>query len=170
MLASLVVPPFERSLSPHLQAPVATFFNIPRRYVRSNMQIGDTPSRSPPDDTKPARRLRKSTRLHDARSTPTSNPYTKEEDHSSPTMTSPQLAKKRLATLQEVINGEDAVYNNSSSMDLQSPQSATSNASGDLSPQVCLCQPEPKIPRPRNGKSFRSVSLCSASFSPMWVV
>lgn len=49
----------------------------------------------------------------------------------------------------------------SSSMETISPTGASTNgssimssASSDLSPQFCLCQPDPKIPRPRNGESL----------------
>lgn len=34
------------------------------------------------------------------------------------------------------------------------PGSFSGPLSGDSASQVCLCQPEPKIPRPRNGKCY----------------
>lgn len=36
--------------------------------------------------------------------------------------------------------------------DTESPSSPTSIGHGDGTSQFCLCQPEPKIPRPRNGE------------------
>ncbi|KAH7090301.1 hypothetical protein FB567DRAFT_558582 [Paraphoma chrysanthemicola] len=112
---------------------------------------GDTSSNSPTDDGKPSRSLRKSSRIHDARSAPTSNPArrTKEEELPSPSVTSPRSSRTRLASLDEAINGDDFTET-SSLVDNCSPRSAASAGSGDVSPHVCLCQPEPKIPRPRN--------------------
>ncbi|KAF2036037.1 hypothetical protein EK21DRAFT_96032 [Setomelanomma holmii] len=106
---------------------------------------------SPTDDVKPSRNLRKSSRIHDSRSTPISNPVqrTKEEDLPSPSVTSPRSTRNRVASLDETINGHDIVETNSL-IESRSPQSATSTGSGEVSPHVCLCQPEPKIPRPRN--------------------
>jgi hypothetical protein len=158
MLANCVLPPIVRPPSPPPLSPVATFFNVPRRYVRSNMQVGDTTSTSSLDDVRRSRNLRKSNRIHEAKSTPTSSPLqrTKEENLPSPGLTSPQSTKKRLAPLEEAVNGEDGIDANSPT-DLRSPRSPISNGSGDLSPHVCLCQPEPKIPRPRNGKSSESL-------------
>jgi hypothetical protein len=158
MLASRVLPPIIRPSSPPLPSPVATFFNVPRRYVRSNMQVGDSPSASMIEDAKRSRNLRKSNRIHDVRPVPTSSPLqrTKEEEFPSPSLNSPRSTKKRLAPLEEVITGEE--LDTSSPTELRSPRSATSNGSGELSPHVCLCQPEPKIPRPRNGESAAPLS------------
>jgi hypothetical protein len=159
MLASRVLPPpIVRPQSPSPRSPVATFFNVPRRYVRSNMQVGDATSGPSLDDVKRSRNLRKSNRIQDAKPTPTSSPLqrTKEENLPSPTLTSPQSTKKRLAPHEEAVNGEDVVDTNSPT-DMRSPRSPISNGSGDLSSHVCLCQPEPKIPRPRNGESFNSL-------------
>jgi hypothetical protein len=152
MLASRVLPPIVRP-SPPPPGPVATFFHVPRRYVRSNMQVGDTPSSSPIDDVKRSRNLRKSNRIHDAKSTPTSSPMqrTKEEELPSPAAISPRSTKKRLASLEEEGTGEESI-DTGSPTDVRSPSSATFNGSGEPSQHVCLCQPEPKIPRPRNGK------------------
>jgi hypothetical protein len=153
-----MLPPIIRPPSPLPPPPVATFFNVPRRYVRSNMP-GDTPSSSLADETKPSRSLRKSSRIHDARSAPTSNPVqrTKEEELPSPSVTSPRSTRKRLASLDEAMNGDDFV-DACSPIDSRSPRSATSTGSGETSPHVCLCQPEPKIPRPRNGELPASLS------------
>jgi hypothetical protein len=159
MLASRVLPPIVRPPSPQPPSPVATFFHVPRRYVRSNMQVGDTPQNSSLDDVKRSRSLRKSNRINDARPTPTSSPSqrTKEEELPSPALTSPRPTRKRLAPLDETVNGDDAI-DSSSPTDARSPRSATSACSGELPQHVCLCQPEPKIPRPRNGELVISLS------------
>lgn len=161
MLATRVLPPIVRPSSPPLPAPVATFFHVPRRYVRSNMQVGDTPIRSLTDGVKPSCSLRKSSRVQDARSMPTSGPMsrTNEEEIPSPVQTSPRSHRKRIAPIEESVHGEEYV-DNSSPTDARSPQST---GSGEQSPHVCLCQPEPKIPRPRNGES--SLSLSAGGFS-----
>jgi len=168
MLASRVLPPVVRPSSPSPPAPVATFFHVPRRYVRSNMQVGGSLSNSPTDDAKPSRSLRKSNRIQDVRSAPTSNPTqrSKEDGLPSTALTSPRSTRKRVASLEEVINEEDS-RDQTSPTDLRSPRSATSTQSGEFSPHVCLCQPEPKIPRPRNGKSCTPLSS-DGSFQNGW--
>ena len=160
MLASRVLPPIARSSPPLPPTPVATFFNIPRRYVRSNMQVGDNPSDAPMDDGKPSRSLRKSSRITDSRSAPTSSPVerAKQAELQSPTVTSPRSSKKWLAPLVEVVETQEADEQGSLPDD-RAPPSATSTGSPDFSGHVCLCQPEPKIPRPRNGKP--DFFLCS---------
>lgn len=153
MLASRTLPPIVRPSSPPPATPVATFFHVPRRYVRSSMQVGDTLTDSPTDDVKPSSSLRKSSRLHDVRSAPTSSPMlrTDRDDLASSGPVSSRSTRKRIASLEETNNDEEAPeYHNSTN--LRSPQSATSAGSGEYSPHVCLCQPEPKIPRPRNGE------------------
>lgn len=117
------------------------------------MQVGDTLPDSPIEDVKSSRNLRKSSRIHDVRHAPTSSPMlrTKGEDLSSPGPASPRPTRKRVASLEVTVgDGDTPDYHNSAS--LGSPQSATSVGSGEFSPHVCLCQPEPKIPRPRNGE------------------
>ena len=142
MLTSLVLPP----LLPASPPPVATFFNIPRRYVKSNMQIGNDTSHSPMD-VDFGRQLRKSSRILEARTTPTLSPvqHTKEE-----------APRKRIASFDVGVNGAGSVDGDSPT-DSRVPTGAPSAGSGELSGHVCLCQPEPKIPRPRNGKSIFSV-------------
>jgi hypothetical protein len=158
MFASRVLPPITRPSSPPRPSPVATFFHVPRRYVRSNMQVGASPSASTIDDAKHSRNLRKSNRIHDVRSAPTSSPLqrTKEEELPSPASNSPRSTKKRLAPLEEAATEEE--LDTTSPTELRSPRSVASNGSGELSPHVCLCQPEPKIPRPRNGESATPLS------------
>lgn len=73
-----------------------------------------------------------------------------ERSHELPSPSSPlpaRLTRKRAASL----NTESA---NQALVDL-SLSSATTNGPLTLDPpreQVCLCQPDPKIPRPRNGE------------------
>lgn len=157
MLAGRLLPPIvrpssSRPSSPTPQSPVATFFNVPRRYVRSSMQVGDTSPTSSTDDVKRSRSLRKSNRIHDSKSGPTSSPLqrTKGEKLPSPAADSPRSTKKRSTHLEETINGDES--ETTSPTEMRSPHSAMSKGSGEPSPHVCLCQPEPKIPRPRNGE------------------
>ncbi|KAA8619302.1 NHP6B Chromatin-associated protein containing the HMG domain protein [Pyrenophora tritici-repentis] len=103
------------------------------------------------DDSKPSRNLRKSSRIHETRSAPTSSSTAernKKEEQTSPALTSPRATRKRLASLTEVPEREKSV---SPAEDVP-PLSATSTTatSPDFTDHVCLCQPEPKIPRPRN--------------------
>ncbi|KAF2131075.1 hypothetical protein P153DRAFT_313377 [Dothidotthia symphoricarpi CBS 119687] len=112
------------------------------KYVKSNMQIDDSISQSPMDDTKSARNLRKGSGVQ--------VPWSagkEEEPASPPAVSSPRATRKRLVPLEEV-KAEDFVDNGS--MEDRCPPSATSTGSGELCGSVCLCQPEPKIPRPRN--------------------
>jgi hypothetical protein len=168
MLASRILPPIVRPSSTPPAAPVATFFHVPRRYVKSSMQVGDSLTDSSNEDVKSSRSLRKSSRIHDVRHAPTSSPMirTKGEDMPSPGPASPRPTRKRIVSLEETV-GDGQVPEYHISTNLRSPQSATSLGSGDFSPHVCLCQPEPKIPRPRNGECsalvFRLLSLA-------WVV
>ncbi|KAF2017394.1 hypothetical protein BU24DRAFT_149715 [Aaosphaeria arxii CBS 175.79] len=148
MLASRQLPP--PVYRPPLPLPVATFYNIPRRYVKSNMQVSD--DIAPEDDQKLPRTLRKSSRNNDSRAASTSGPIrrTKEEvkiPASNPQ--SPGISKRRATFLDN--DGNDIRLTDSMSPDDSRPfPSASSTTSGELSGHVCLCQPEPKIPRPRN--------------------
>lgn len=154
MLASRILPPIiPRSAPP---PPVATFINIPRRYVKSNMQVGNDALDTKTDDARPPRHLRKSSRASDSHLTSTSSPTGRlSKEWQDPPALSPSgrvTRKKRTASSEDGINVVD--YNDENSpVDSRAPPSASSTGSGELSGQVCLCQPEPKIPRPRNGKS-----------------
>ena len=143
------------SSSPPPPVSVVTFFNVPRRYVKTSMEGGDKIPASPVDDSKskPSRNLPKSSRILETRSAPTLSSAaerTKKEEPTLSASTSSQATRKRLASLVEVPGrGESA-----SSAEEVPSRSATSTtaASPDYVGHVCLCQPEPKIPRPRNGK------------------
>ncbi|KAF2873234.1 hypothetical protein BDV95DRAFT_593593 [Massariosphaeria phaeospora] len=146
MLANRVLPPILRPPSPPL--PVATFINIPRRYVRSNMQIDDDPSRSSNEDANSVRNLRKNSRLHDGQTGSTSSPVHRTKEEPSPTSSPPRALRKQVLSFENEVNGGGPVEENSP-MDPMAPPSASSVGSGDFG-HVCLCQSEPKIPRPRN--------------------
>jgi hypothetical protein len=154
MLVSLVLPSIVRTSPPPSSLPLsaATFFNVPRRYVRSTMQTEHISPQSPIDAAKPPRSLRKSSRIQETRSNSMPDLTTEHnyEDDPSPTGTSsPRSTRKRLASLVEASESEES----GSPTDEKPPPSATSTTAGspDFVGHVCLCQPEPKIPRPRNG-------------------
>ncbi|KAF2639418.1 hypothetical protein P280DRAFT_481549 [Massarina eburnea CBS 473.64] len=163
MLASRVLPPIShRSTALQVQdplpsvsiPPVATFFNIPRRYVRSNMQVADNASsHSQMEDPKSLspRSLRKSSRIHELRSASTSSPAdrsSKDDLLPSGANSLSRATRKRYASFGDDPNGTDS--GGESPGDPMLPASASSTGSGELPGHVCLCQPEPKIPRPRN--------------------
>jgi hypothetical protein len=105
-------------------------------------------------DMDSSRNLRKSSRIQDNGTAPTSSPVAsaKEDELPSPKSTSPRATRKRLSTHFNVeVTRRDSIEGDGS-IDLRTPLSASSTGSGELSGHVCLCQPEPKIPRPRNGK------------------
>lgn len=157
MLASRVLPPIRSSSPP--STPVATFFSVPRRYVKSSMQVGDDNLRSPIEDGTPGRSLRKSSRIQTPKTVPDSSSVQRTKVEEQPTPPSPRVARKRNTSLETDGNAEESVESESPT-DVKTPASAVSTGSGELSPHVCLCQPEPKIPRPRNGEF---VILCSLS-------
>lgn len=166
MLTSRVLPPIfppppsspplphPPSLNEHVP-PIATFFNIPRRYVKSSMHSRDHDvSKSAMEDVKSSRSLRKSSRIHELRSASMPGPI--EHSNGNSTLLSPAAAssqassRKRYASFGDHSNGAEP----DSPTELRSPPlSASSTGSGELSGHLCLCQPEPKIPRPRNGES-----------------
>jgi hypothetical protein len=145
MFASRVLPPIQSPPSPPL--PVATFFNVPRRYVKSNMQVGgDSMAASPTDDSKPPRSMRKTSRAHNS-------------EPPSP-VASPRLPSKRTSSLAYKVTADGLADGaNSPPNEAKTPPSTTLSGAGangggpasvDFPTSVCLCQPEPKIPRPRN--------------------
>ncbi|ORY06240.1 hypothetical protein BCR34DRAFT_590673 [Clohesyomyces aquaticus] len=147
MLANRMLPPPN---PPPL--PVATFYNIPRRYFRSAMHPRDENSTVVMEDPAAGRNLRKSIRATQSRNTSSPTVAEPTRDSRGP-MSSPQsppmMTRKRAASLNEQIN-RGVLDDTQSPVDSRSSYSAPSTASGDLSGHVCLCQPEPKIPRPRN--------------------
>ncbi|KAJ4994385.1 hmg box transcriptional [Stagonosporopsis vannaccii] len=146
-MASCVLPPIRSSPPP--PPPVVTFFSVPRRYVKSNMQVGDDKLQHPTEEGKAGRSLRKSTRNQIPRSAPDRSPEqrTKEEEQSMPA--SPDGHRRRNQSLEADGKVEENLES-ASPAEAKTPASVGSTGSGDLSPHVCLCQPEPKIPRPRN--------------------
>lgn len=170
MLANRVLPPIiapplspphssHRPLLPELAPPIATFSNIPRRYVKSSMQSRDNAvSISAMGDSRDSQSLRKSSRIHELRSAsmPTSGPLERSISNGalpSPSALSSQANRKRYASF-----GDESIrvepLDEQSPIDTKSPPlSASSTGSGESSGHLCLCQPEPKIPRPRNGES-----------------
>jgi hypothetical protein len=156
-MASCVLPPIRTSSPP--PPPVVTFFSVPRRYVKSNMQVGDDSSQPPTEDGRLGRNLRKSTRIQIPRSAPDTGDIQRTREEKQPTPTSPGVARKRNSSLDSDDNAEESVKSESPT-DVKTPASGGSTGFGDLSQHVCLCQPEPKIPRPRNGES---VILCLLS-------
>jgi hypothetical protein len=153
MFASRVLPPIQTPPSPPL--PVATFFNVPRRYVKSNMQVGGDTMVASPDDAKPTRTMRKSSRTHVPRSmtAPDTDGHAKEGESPSP-VASPRTARRRLSSLGYELHGDELADGGSPPDEVKTPASTTSSGgpTSDFPTSVCLCQPEPKIPRPRNGK------------------
>lgn len=145
MLAGRILPPIHpRSQSP----PLATFYNIPRRYARSNMQVFDNATpQSSMDNLKSSRPVRKGTRPYELRSSPTSNPLQRLENELPSPASSTASAKNNRKRSQEY-------FGNTESGNLSDPENLRGPDSASSSPgeHVCLCQPEPKIPRPRNGE------------------
>lgn len=83
-----------------------------------------------------------------------------------PTPESPQvrLTRKRAAE-----TFEDTHEANMVDADQQASPSHTRGSSGDSrdsTKSVCLCQPDPKIPRPRNGKSIQSIFMGNVFLCP----
>ncbi|EUC48227.1 hypothetical protein COCMIDRAFT_87821 [Bipolaris oryzae ATCC 44560] len=117
----------------------------------STMQTEHISPQSPIDVAKHPRSLRKSSRIQETRSNSMPDLTTEHncEDDPSPTGTSsPRNTRKRLISLVEASESEES----GSPTDEKLPPSATSTTAGspDFVGHVCLCQPEPKIPRPRN--------------------
>ncbi|KAH7116736.1 hypothetical protein B0J11DRAFT_99681 [Dendryphion nanum] len=147
MLASRHLPPPMLHRPPAPPLPVATFYNVPRRYIKSIMQMGHDTKMTDSD----SRIRRKSSRIQDLHLAPTSHTveHGKDVRTSSPTPFSPRTNKRRAISLNTEVNG--VLFGESNSpIDFRAPPSALSTGSGELSGHVCLCQPEPKIPRPRN--------------------
>ena len=153
MLASRVLQPVVQSSPPLHPLPIATFFSVPRRYIKSTMRVQPVSPQSPIDDAKPSHNLRKSSRIQETRSTLMIDSAT-ELNHKEESMlagaSSVRSTRRRPSSLVEISEGEESA----SPTDEKPPASATSTiaVSPDFAGHVCLCQPEPKIPRPRNGE------------------
>ncbi|USP80924.1 hormone-sensitive lipase [Curvularia clavata] len=115
------------------------------------MRVQPVSPQSPIDDAKPSHNLRKSSRIQETRSTLMIDSAT-ELNHKEESMlagaSSVRSTRRRPSSLVEISEGEESA----SPTDEKPPASATSTiaASPDFAGHVCLCQPEPKIPRPRN--------------------
>lgn len=166
-MASCVLPPIRSSSPP--PPPVVTFFSVPRRYVKSKMQVGDDSLQPPPEDSRSSRNLRKSARIQIPRSAPNTSDVQRTKEEEQPTPTSPRVARNRTPSLDSDQNSEESV-NKECPTDVKTPASASSTGSVDLSPHVCLCQPEPKIPRPRNGEFIVVCSLSQRLGRLAWLV
>ncbi|KAF2749051.1 hypothetical protein M011DRAFT_323837 [Sporormia fimetaria CBS 119925] len=152
MLASRTLPPIASLASPrpdHHPPPLAanqsvvSFTYVPRQYTKTKMR---TASGSLVEETQLSPRLRKSTRVNDFRASGAPSPVDriKNEGPTSAPL-SPRSSRKRAAPLATGLNGVD-FEDADSPVDSRHPYSAT----GDIPGQMCMCLPEPKIPRPRN--------------------
>ena len=157
MLASRTLPP-PRPPSQLLQP---TFFSIPRRYWRT-MRPDDGVLPPPDGQDGPARNLRHS-KSGLARASSSSSPGRLQENPS-PTTDRPPETLKRAASLDEAAHDEPMQDDEASPTSAGVPRTVPPSAA-DLSGQVCLCQPEPKIPRPRNGTLASSFIFFIASRS-----
>ena len=64
-------------------------------------------------------------------------------------------SRKRAATIAQLDSQEDPQDKNRSKHTREdSEATGTSGSSGNSLAHICLCQPDPKIPRPRNGKLY----------------
>jgi hypothetical protein len=171
MLASRMLQPVVQSSPPLHPLPIAIFFSVPRRYIKSTMRVQQASSQSPIDDSKSSHNLRKSSRIQETRSTLTIDSTTKlnhKEEPMSADGSSAQSTRRRPSSLMEISEGEESA----SPTDEKPPASATSATarSPDFAGHVCLCQPEPKIPRPRNGEFEHFLCLEGDLFSNQIVI
>lgn len=155
MLASRTLPPLFRSPPPPPPPPVVTFYNIPRRYERSaRTTMTDISEQAVVRDDKPARYTRGANRSYTPRSmlSPRAAQHSTNMGPPSPAQLSPGriLTRKRAQSLVDELDVDSRSSGDESFVDSRNGQTAPS---GNLPDHVCLCQPEPKIPRPRNGKS-----------------
>ncbi|KAF2464942.1 uncharacterized protein BDR25DRAFT_241442 [Lindgomyces ingoldianus] len=117
------------------------------------MQVGDDASASNIEDPKATSQLRKSKRVQQSRNTslPAAVRRTKEPGALSSSSELPlHTTQKRAAPLNDQINGREEECEVDSHIETTASYNASSTDSRDLSGHVCLCQLEPKIPRPRN--------------------
>ena len=103
------------------------------------------------EDGKYPRQLRRSSRANETRTKSTTSPV-EAKQLPSPEEQPPKFSKKRAASPIRAVNGFGRSHSNSP-IGFSSSQNSQVIGTADLSGHVCLCQPEPKIPRPRNGMS-----------------
>ena len=156
-MGSCVLPPIRTSSPP--PSPVVTFFSVPRRYVKSNMLVSNDDLPPPSEGGNTRRTLRKSTRIQIPKSAPYTSPIQPVKEEEQPTLPSLRIARKRSPSLGIDADAEETVESETPT-GVRTPASTGSTGSGDHSPHVCLCQPEPKIPRPRNGESHFLFVYC----------
>lgn len=151
MLASRTLPPIPfRSPNP---PPVATFVNIPRRYTRTRMPLTNDAPPQEMEGVSTSPRQRRSDRISGNSATSSVDVARRSRDGKAPSsaLSSPRAARKRTSSDEEDPHAIGSDHE-SSVLDPKPPHSTSSIASGELSGHICLCQPEPKIPRPRNGE------------------
>ncbi|KAJ4297831.1 slightly ste11-like protein [Kalmusia sp. IMI 367209] len=115
------------------------------------MQLGENvSSHSLAEDVKSPRSSKRGSRFYELRSAPTSSSAENisKDDVASPasSSSSPKWRRKREAPINDDFNGVESVHGDSPT-DPRAPPNTSPAGSGE---HVCLCQPEPKIPRPRN--------------------
>ena len=72
-----------------------------------------------------------------------------------PSISARMTSRKRAATIAQLDSQEDPQDKNRSKHTREdSEATGTSGSSGNSLAHICLCQPDPKIPRPRNGKLY----------------
>lgn len=88
-----------------------------------------------------------------------------EKQHSLPSPPA-RLNRKRAASL-DIIEGSNSNSPAISELSISSPKSDPANSAS----HVCLCQPDPKIPRPRNGtcQTFVRISYTLVAFPSPFV-
>lgn len=171
MLATRVLPPILRS--PPSQPASPGYYNLPRIHEQSLIaSMGDGVPQADHDmDTKRGRTLRKSTRSSMTRSTSSPSPIHRQKTaaSASPQASPVRITRKRAASL--TYPPERRSPEVESPPSTKNSYSAPSTGSGDMSGHVCLCQPEPKIPRPRNGRSDPSslFLILHISVSPLFL-
>jgi hypothetical protein len=98
-------------------------------------------------------RQRKSSRISGKSTAASSDLARNSRDAQAPSsaLSSPKVARKRTSSSEDDPNSMGSDHEGSL-VDSKPPHGTTSIIPGELSGHICLCQPEPKIPRPRNGE------------------
>jgi hypothetical protein len=123
-MGSCVLPPIRTSSPP--PSPVVTFFSVPRRYVKSNMEVSNDDLPPPNEGANAGRTLRKSTRIQIPKSAPYTSPVQRTKEEEQPTLPSPQFARKRNPSL-GTEDGVEIIHRMSASANLnrKSPDRGT---------------------------------------------